>query len=134
MLTTSKPSPNFIELRGGRYDGFRQPCEVVPLSTCLEMPGPELKFPEAVSGRTIVYEHFRTTVAFVEASPVVTFHYRHAGLRIGTPRPIRPMNWLRSLLDMLRNISCRAAFPAQPPLGRPAFPDSCRVPDLQTRN
>ena len=50
MLTTAKPSPYLIELCGGRYDGFRQPCDVVPLSTCLEMPGPEVKFPEAVSG------------------------------------------------------------------------------------
>jgi hypothetical protein len=105
VLTTTKSSPYFIELRGGRYDGFRQPCEAVPLATCLDMPGPELKLPDAVADRWYVYEHFRTTVAFIEASPVVTFHFRHVGARIGSPRRKRPANWLRPLLDMLCNIS-----------------------------
>jgi hypothetical protein len=117
VLTTTKSSPYFIELRGGRYDGFRQPCDAVPFSTLLEMPGPELKLPDAVADWRYFYEHFRTTVAFIEASPVVTFHFRH----VGAPRPKRPANWLRSLLETLSTISRRAALPARPPLGRPAM-------------
>jgi len=134
MTTTMIPSPYVLEFYGGRFDGFQQPCDVIPLSTHLEMPGPELAIGGRVAERIEVYEHRRTTVAFVEESPVVTFHYRHAGSKIAAPRPKSPTSWAASLRTVLRRICRPGGQIAKVPPDRIPAPDSREQIAMHTRN
>ena len=73
-----KPSPYLIEFHGGRFDGLRQPSEFALASTRLEIPGSDLAIRNGVAVRRI-YALRRSTVIFVEQSPVVTYHMYFIG-------------------------------------------------------
>jgi hypothetical protein len=98
-----KPSPYLIEFHGGRFDGYRQPSDFVLPSTRLEMPGPE-PLDGRASARRNVYEHRRSTVTFVNESPVVTFHLHFAGIIVAAPQTTPARHWVELMHAILRRL------------------------------
>jgi hypothetical protein len=94
-------SPYIIEYHGGRFDGLREPSELVIESTRLEMPVPDTKRIDGVSVRREVYEYRRSTVAILDKSPVVTFHVHHVGAKIAAPRPKLARRWIESICKLV---------------------------------
>lgn len=97
-----KPSPYLIEFHGGRFDGLCQPSDFALASTRLEMPGPDLAIPNGVAARRDIYILRRSTVAFIEQSPVVTYHVHHIGAKIAAPQPKLVPDWINSIRAVLQ--------------------------------
>jgi hypothetical protein len=129
-----KTSAYAIEFHGGHYDAIRLPCEIVPPSSCLEMPGPELILSDAVADRAERYEHSGTMVALVAESPVVTFHFRYTGSRIDAPRPKPPVPWSEPIRAVLRGLWPRPPRPVKAPGDVIRLPGSRKETILHTRN
>jgi hypothetical protein len=109
------PSPYLIQFLGGRFHGLRKPCDAAPISTRLEMPGPDLALRGAVAARREIYEHRQTTVAFIDGAPVVIFQFQHVGANIDAPRPKRTSPWTDRIRRMLRRLKRRPRLRPQAP-------------------
>jgi hypothetical protein len=107
------PSPYFIEFHGGRFDGLRQPSDFVLDSTRLEMTRPALPFVDGVSARRVSYEYRRSTLTFVEQSPVVTFHMHYVGAVVTASTLKRAHDWIESIWAILRRTVLRPQLPFQ---------------------
>ncbi len=112
-----KPSPYLIEFHGGRFDGLCQPSDFALASTRLEMPGPDLAIPNGVAARRDIYILRRSTVAFIEQSPVVTYHVHHIGAKIAAPQPKLVPDWINSIRAVLQRFRLR-------PRPDPQIPDA----------
>jgi hypothetical protein len=91
--------PYMIELRGGRYDGYRQPLDYVPLGNRWEMPAvaPGL----AASTRslyTVLYERRRVALVEQDGLPTMLFGYD----LVGSDGPSRPNAATSPVLALLR--------------------------------
>ena len=75
--------PYWIELRGGRFDGYRRALYAVPSETRLELPMTSLADTATIpSNRSLaVYERRQTAVVQVDGVPTMIFKYDFAGTK-----------------------------------------------------
>jgi hypothetical protein len=90
--------PYWIELRGGRFDGYRRGCSTVPTSRRLELPTGALSETKVDGCRTAVYELEEVTVERRQGMPVMVYRFRHAGVTVNS----RPNGWLARILRKVR--------------------------------
>lgn len=70
-------APYCIELRGGRFDGFRQGAEQMPAETRLEIPTDPSGWPTSPrsSSRLAVYERREVAFACLHGIPTMVLKY-----------------------------------------------------------
>jgi len=68
--------PYWIHLHGGRFDGYRQSVNYLPLDTRLEMPG-TLPCPDSLPSppRAALYELRRASIELRDGLPTMVLNY-----------------------------------------------------------
>jgi hypothetical protein len=95
-------APYIIELRGGRFDGYRKPVEALPLHDRLLLPARGPRRPKAIEPRVAaIYQRRQTALVFQDGVPTLLLRYEYQGHTVLPPE--------RSLLARARRLRRRIA-------------------------
>lgn len=70
-------APYWIELQGGRFDGYCRGCAVAPSQTCLELSSNCVSARPSDATRTAVYELAKVTIETRQGAPAMVYHFVH---------------------------------------------------------